>query len=256
MYLDTCHIVKLLEQTSLQYEELSKFICKSNVDLLISDFALIELSQANNESLYKRGIEASKYNFLYLKTYTEILKLEIEYYLNKTQISPVTKDILNVLPIPNREILPPDFNLTVAQFLINQQEFTRKPNHELFDAINSRDRLLEFEDAWKTGGIEKYLKGLSLEKKQTIKPQDTPSYTLYIYIWCTKNNNIRQRLKRNDLFDTLHCRYIPYVDCFITDNGNAAHANSALKKLNKEIFSTPIKTKVFKSVQDFLTSEK
>ncbi len=48
----------------------------------------------------------------------------------------------------------------------------------------------------------------------------------------------------------------PYVDCFITDSGNADKAKSALEKLNKEIFSTPIKTKVFQSVQYFLANEK
>jgi hypothetical protein len=253
LYLDTCHLIKLLDRVDPEYKELSKFICENKVDLLISDFILTELFQANNESLYKRSIEAKKYNFLFLKSNMYILQLEIESYKNKTPIEVITKNMLEVLPVPNPELFPDNkWQITFDEFLMNQPQVKLpEANHNLYNSINLRKTDLRFKDSWKNS-LKNYLNSLSLEEQRNIKPQHTPSYTFYIYSWCINHNDYKQQLTRNDLFDTRHCSYIPYADGFITDNGNASVAKSSLQKLNNDYFNFSIKTRIFKSPQDFL----
>ena len=64
IYLDTNHLVNLLDEKDDNYKELSKIISNKKIVIYISNVHFLELFQSNRDTLNKRSINAKKYQFL------------------------------------------------------------------------------------------------------------------------------------------------------------------------------------------------
>lgn len=255
IYLDNNHLIDLLDCQKLPYQRLAEVLKQNNdkFKIFISDMILLEQSNVFRKTLINRAENARDIAFSYLRSHKTIVQMELNHYFHSIEIVPETDNYFKVIKFPE----PWHFSSKQKKWKFHQL-LKVLPEKSLPPKNDSRYTIFNDKRAERLA-IKDYILAFHKNNNLIIAQNNLtyineftcPSLFFYLASWCYKDENSTKVISRNDAFDSAHCAYIPYVDIFVTDSGNAHVAKQAVKKFNK-YNQDSIQTKIFSKCEELL----
>lgn len=255
IYLDTNHLIQLLDRQDRQYKQLAELLIhnKDKCKLLVSNFILIEQCNVYRDTLFKRAENAKDIVFSYIRSHKIIIQMELNHHFNGIEIIPETDNYFKVIKLPEPwHLSTKQKKLKFHQLLtVLPEKPLSPPNDLLYSLLNDR--------CTKRRSFKEFILEYHKNNKMIIAQSNLanvneftcPSLFFYFASWSYKDGDSTKVLSRNDAFDSAHCSYIPYADIFVTDRGNAHAGKQALKKFNSSN-KKPVQTRIFSKCEELL----
>ncbi|USQ15279.1 hypothetical protein J2N86_15060 (plasmid) [Legionella lytica] len=263
IYLDNNHIQELVKNQDLI---LAKKLKSHQIELLFSFINLLEITQGElKEKVLDVADFLEKCKLLYLKKPKLLFERELFIFLNKDSIDPgfITQNfndcmehsltlglpkLIDLIGYIKSNNISELIRLSTRDEIFNRKElFSRKfleqwgkSNEGISRNWGSKGIGRNWKNYVSQNYMKQYINMISIingiiHQIDDSSPSDFLSFSMCFFTQHIRHEQKGKKWTQNDFFDIQQCMAIPFVDYFVTDQGNPCASNQVKARLKKDI---------------------
>lgn len=263
IYLDNNHIQELVKNQDLI---LAKKLKSHQIELLFSFINLLEITQGElKEKVLDVADFLEKCKLLYLKKPKLLFERELFIFLNKDSIDPgfITQNfndcmehsltlglpkLIDLIGYIKSNNISELIRLSTRDEIFNRKElFSRKfleqwgkSNEGISRNCGSKGIGRNWKNYVSQNYMKQYINMISIingiiHQIDDSSPSDFLSFSMCFFTQHIRHEQKGKKWTQNDFFDIQQCMAIPFVDYFVTDQGNPCASNQVKARLKKDI---------------------